>query len=248
MAEIETTKVSVVESFSESNQVMSNVAQHLQAIDDIAATIEKNISDCFENNRKLMINHVISTLTECGNDINAAYEKNKAIISFDDVLKKECQVIIDGFRDRMKSWKKGTSPVSKKIISKENKNIAKAKGLKKKKIDFFVKGDSLVVSTRHHNNYIPLESVKAMFNFVKDLDHIHMKSFKEALSASLKSNKESNYCKIVIPKVKSHHAYYSLEFFKKFKLIIRNGAGIYKVKNKNLKDLNEILLNLTKNS
>ena len=94
---------SVIDNVNTENEkaVVSEIIICMQAIDDVDSTIERNIIDCFENNRKSMVNHAITTLMECS-DIDMAIAKNKTIISFDDVLRKECQHIVDGLKGKIK--------------------------------------------------------------------------------------------------------------------------------------------------
>lgn len=221
----------------------AKIANCFQTIDEIASTIEKNIVDCFENNRKLMVNHAINSLTQC-EDIDAAFAHNKTIITFDDILRKECHQMIDGFKERIELWKKGDAKThqSKKqeVCTEESK-----KTRKKRKKYFYFDANKLVAVTQYHNNYIPVDVVKRIFEYIKLQDFLHIKSFLDSFDQNKKTKNSKENNKMFF-EVKKHHAYFVVIFLKQYKFLMKNGAGIYKMKNKTLKDLNDCFVQIKK--
>lgn len=220
--------------------VVSEIIICMQAIDDVASTIEKNIIDCFENNRKSMVNHAITTLMECA-DIDVAIAKNKTIISFDDVLRKECQYIVDGLKDKIKVWKNEFNDTQKPIKNNDPKKKS-IKPSKSSKNGFFVSGEFLILATKYHNNYIPLDVVRDMFDFVKSLDYFQMEPLASCFRSVKKYGKSGSYRDVTLPKIKMHHATKCIAFFKSFKLVTKEkSTGFFNAKSKSVKDLNDIL-------
>ena len=235
----------MAEILKQNNTVNENssakIANCFQTIDEIASTIEKNIVDCFENNRKLMVNHAINSLTQC-KDIDAAFSQNKTIITFDDILRKECHQIIDGFKERIEMWKKGKS--TSEHSSKQEISVKDTKkNRKKRRKNFYVDDNKLIAVTQHHNNYIPLDVVRKIFEYVKSLDFLHVKSFQDAFDDKKSKTKETAK---IFSEVKKHHGYFVVMFLKHHKFLMKNGAGIYKMKNKTMKDLNDCLMQIKK--
>lgn len=221
------------------NSIVSEIIICMQAIDDVAFNIEKNIIDCFESNRKSMVNHAINTLMECS-DIDAAIAKNKTIISFDDVLRKECHCIVDGLKDKIKVWKNEFNDTQKPIKNNDPKKKF-IKPSKSSKNGFFVSGEFLVLSTKYHNNYIPLDVVRDMFDFVKILDYFQVEPLTSCFRSAKKYGKSVSYRDVALPKIKMHHAVKCITFFKYFKLVARDkSTGFYNAGNKSIKDLNDV--------
>jgi len=219
--------------------VVSEIIICMQAIDDVSSTIERNIIDCFENNRKSMVNHAITTLMECS-DIDMAIAKNKTIISFDDVLRKECQHIVDGLKDKIKVWKSEFDGTQKPIKNNDPKKKS-IKPSKSSKNGFFVSGEFLVLATKYHNNYIGLDVVRDMFDFVKSLDYFQIEPLVSCFRSVKKYGKSGSYRDVTLPKIKMHHATKCIAFFKLFKLVNKEkSTGFFNAKSKSIKDLNDI--------
>lgn len=233
---------SVIDNVNTDNEkaVVSEIIICMQAIDDVASTIERNIIDCFENNRKSMVNHAITTLMECS-DIDMAIAKNKTIISFDDVLRKECQHIVDGLKGKIKVWKNEFNDTQKPIKNNDPKKKS-IKTSKSPKNGFFVSGEFLVLATKYHNNYIALDVVRDMFDFVKSLDYFQIEPLASCFRSVKKYGKSVSYRDVTLPKIKTHHATKCIVFFKLFKLVNKEqSTGFFNAKSKSVKDLNDIL-------
>ena len=233
---------SVIDNVNTDNEkaVVSEIIICMQAIDDVASTIERNIIDCFENNRKSMVNHAITTLMECS-DIDMAIAKNKTIISFDDVLRKECQHIVDGLKGKIKVWKNEFNDTQKPIKNNDPKKKSIKTSMSPKN-GFFDSGEFLVLATKYHNNYIALDVVRDMFDFVKSLDYFQIEPLASCFRSVKKYGKSVSYRDVTLPKIKTHHATKCIVFFKLFKLVNKEqSTGFFNAKSKSVKDLNDIL-------
>jgi len=144
------------------------------------------------------------------------------------------------FSYKIKVWKNEFNDTQKPIKNNDTKKKF-VKPSKSSKGGFFVSGEFLVLATKYHNNYIALDVVRDMFDFVKSLDYFQIEPLASCFRSVKKYGKSVSYRDVTLPKIKTHHATKCIVFFKLFKLVNKEqSTGFFNAKSKSIKDLNDV--------